>query len=219
MYFGNAFARDCNYTHLSRLSLTWAAKYIITMISHEVGTNELVIELFRAVLKPNYLSVLFTICYLSYFKLRLSYRVCWWHKCISCNDVSLYFIVLFCPHWHLHISHKTFEGNLTTKPISRFFSYFFCWCLRSLYCADGAIFIFNTPVFGLDRNGLDNWPSGKLPKKLPFSFVLSLLWSSQNRSLSLGRECWVRRTLANATASTLPLLRSVRCEISFLVRK
>ena len=28
MYFGNAFARDCNYTHLSRLNLIWIAKYI-----------------------------------------------------------------------------------------------------------------------------------------------------------------------------------------------
>lgn len=40
MYFGNAFARDCNFTHLSRLSLIWTAKYIVTSdISRSVANK------------------------------------------------------------------------------------------------------------------------------------------------------------------------------------
>lgn len=49
----------------------------------------------------------------------------------------------------------------------------------------------STLAFGLDKNVLVNWPNGKLLKKLPPSSVLFLLRSSRNRSLSLGRECWV----------------------------
>jgi hypothetical protein len=49
----------------------------------------------------------------------------------------------------------------------------------------------STPAFGLVKNGLDNWPSGKQPKKLPLSLVLFLLRSSRNWLLSPVRECWV----------------------------
>ena len=100
-------------------------------------------ELFWTILKPNYLSVFFLFAVSSCSKLELSDRVCWWHQCVSCNDVSL---SSFFPS-PLTFSYQSQDlwrkfDNKAYQYV--FLLYFFYRYLPSLHhLADGAIFIFN----------------------------------------------------------------------------
>ena len=102
--------------------------------------------------------------------------------------------------------HKTFEANLTTKPIGKYFVSQILLGDPNTFVSDGAIFIFNprsgqsfwrsfTLASGRVRSILDSSRNGRPPKELlPWS-VRCQSRNSLSRSLWLARACWVRPNL------------------------
>ena len=71
-------------------------------------------------------------------------RVCGRYKCVPRNYVCNFHLFFIVSNSSVHYdSHKTFEGNLTTKPISMTLPFLDNSPLNDLFLSDGAIFIFN----------------------------------------------------------------------------
>jgi hypothetical protein len=104
-----------------------------------------------------------------------------------------------CPVHHSRVfySHKTFEGNLTTKPISASFSFSFVQIsyrprllspqmepsLFSIPVRDSCSWRWFTLVFGPDKSVWGNWRNGKQLKKLRLWSGPFLLKNNQSKSL------------------------------------
>lgn len=137
-----------------------------------------------------------------------SNQIIWFVDDTNVYRVTIHKVGLFCiviTYIHTVFSFQTFEGNLTTKPIN---GAIFIFNPRT-----GQLFlkIIHTSVWaGQKRLGqvsrslvlneydshiapvlMCSWLSGRQLRKLLLSSVLYLWKNSPNRSLSLGKECWI----------------------------
>ena len=141
--------------------------------------------------------------FLSLWLLTSGRRVCWrlGHKCFPCHDVSAvvnyfsYTVSAFYQSqdiWRKLDNQADQYAKILVKSCGRL----------TPVTLDGAIFIsirgldncsskLFTQAFRLVRNVLGSWLSGKQPKKLPRWYARYPSKNNPNRSLSLGRTCWV----------------------------